>query len=581
MVTIIGLLVISLISTLSSEAFYCDFEKSCEDFVFDSHWMVQNVSSHIDHTYQNLSGHYITYTNASVSQPLPIIRTQSIELGPNETICITHWMWSIKDGAVDFDINYAQGDDLQSQSPGAHIGYPMSDSDWSGGTIGIPYILSDHFYLLLKFTSMTSPLDIDDLSLSICPSSQSRPPTTIVFDCDFDKTLCPELKSLSNYSYTWSIIEAQQAQNYTSTAPSIDYSIGNKTGHYIWLNNLDSLQFGGVGNLQTPIFRFKQSDPAFCLNFQYYGFGASIQLNKLAVFALSEENEMSVQQVWPVNPINYIYTNNRWSWAFAPLPLGNFSLLFHMDSQYEVGGSFAIDSISIRSCDYNSKWFSPTSRLKFTCDFDSSSDPSCGIQNDYTDLSSQSVINTTIQSPNTISDLELGPRQASGWSGSRFFYWSRSENTSTNLTTGYFKTPLIETNRDICIRFSYFVNSTDVQPNQKNTKIDIAANGCAVSTVWSNELDDSFGWQLVQQRLPNCASTESIYFRITQKRPTRVAVAFDDIEIAQCGTIDVLTTTTPSSSTTDVNKSSSNYINIILLITVLLLILNMHFEYYN
>ncbi|CAF3970001.1 unnamed protein product, partial [Rotaria sp. Silwood1] len=127
---------------------------------------------------------------------------------------------------------------------------------------------------------------------------------------------------------------------------------------------------------------------------------------------------------------------------------------------------------------------------------------------------------------------------------------------------------------------SYFVNSIGVQPNEKNTKIDIAANGCTVSTVWSNELDDSFGWQLVEQRLPDCAWTESIYFRITQKRPTRVAVAFDDISIAQCGAIDVLTTT-PSPSTTPLNKSSSNYISVILLITILLRILNMHFGYYN
>ncbi|CAF1404736.1 unnamed protein product [Rotaria sordida] len=533
MVTIIALLVISLISALSSKTFYCDFEKPCEDFVFDSHWTVEKISSHIDHTYQNLSGHYITYTNTSVSQPLTIVRTQSIELGPNETVCITPWMWSIKNGEVNFHINYAQGDDLQSQTPGYQIGFPLSDSNWTGGNIGIPYTLSDHFYLLFKFISITSPLDIDDLSVSICTSSQSRPPTTTVFDCDFDKTLCPEFESLSNYSYTWSTIEAEEAQNYTATAPSIDYSIGNKTGHYIWLNNSDSLQFGGVGYLKTPIFRFTQSDPEFCLNFQYYAFDATVQLSKLSVLALSEGNEMSVQQVWPINPINYIYTTNRWSWAFAPLPLGNFSLLFRMDSQYEVGGSFAIDSISISSCDYTPSWFSPTSRLKFTCDFDSSSDSSCGIQNDYTDFSPQSLINTTIQSPNTISDRELGPRQASGWSGNQFLYWSRSKNTSTNLTTGYFKTPLIETNRDMCIRFSYFVNSIGVQPNEKNTKIDIAANGCTVSTVWSNELDDSFGWQLVEQRLPDCAWTESIYFRITQKRPTRVAVAFDDISIAR------------------------------------------------
>jgi hypothetical protein len=50
----------------------------------------------------------------------------------------------------------------------------------------------------------------------------------------------------------------------------------------------------------------------FCLSFQYYRFGLTFQTSKLTVLALEEGDEKSVAQVWPINPINYTYINNRW-----------------------------------------------------------------------------------------------------------------------------------------------------------------------------------------------------------------------------------------------------------------------------
>jgi hypothetical protein len=279
------------------------------------------------------------------------------------------------------------------------------------------------------------------------------------------------------------------------------------------------------------------------------------------------------------NKNKFIFLSNR-SWAYTPLLIGNYSLLFRMDSDYEVSSSFAIDSISVSSCGYLQQYFYGTSSLDFACDFDSPMDNSCGIRDDYTDFQPQSVINYTINSPNSIRDRDLGPRQSTGWSGDSFLYWSRSDSTPSTLINGQFKTPLIETNRDMCIRFAYFVNSTNVQPNEHNTEIQISARGCHIATLWSVELDNSDGWQLVTKSLHPTACTQGIYFRITQKRPTRVAVAFDDITIAQCGTLNVLTTT-QSPSTTPFNKSSLMSINYILLIAILFIFLNMHFEYDN
>ena len=239
-----------------------------------------------------------------------------------------------------------------------------------------------------------------------------------------------------------------------------------------------------------------------------------------------------------------------------------------MDSDYEVSSSFAIDSISVSSCGYPQKYYYSTSRLDFACDFDSQMDSSCGIRDDYTNLNPQSVINYTINSPRSLPDPDLGPRRSTGWSGDYFLYWSRSISTSPILINGQFKTPPIETNRDMCIRFAYFVNSTDVQSDENNTEIQISARGCHIETLWSVKLDNSFGWQLVTTSLHPTACTQEIYFRITQKRPTRVAVAFDDITIAQCGTLNVLTTT-QSPNTTPFNKGSMVTINYILFIAIL------------
>ena len=83
-------------------------------------------------------------------------------------------------------------------------------------------------------------------------------------------------------------------------------------GHYIWLNNSDALQSGGVGYLSTPVFRFTSLDPVYCLSFYYYNYGPVSHTSRLTVFALEEESEGSVAEIWPIQPVNYTYATNRW-----------------------------------------------------------------------------------------------------------------------------------------------------------------------------------------------------------------------------------------------------------------------------
>ena len=118
MLTIILLLSFSSISTSESQTLYkCDFEEKCQDFLFDSYWTVKNVSTHADHTYGNLSGHYITYTNSSLSHPLTSFRTRNwIDPSLTLTVCLTQWIYS-GPGGVEFSLELAQGDDLQARIP--------------------------------------------------------------------------------------------------------------------------------------------------------------------------------------------------------------------------------------------------------------------------------------------------------------------------------------------------------------------------------------------------------------------------------------------------------------------------------
>ncbi|UJR07742.1 hypothetical protein I4U23_012026 [Adineta vaga] len=353
-------------------------------------------------------------------------------------------------------------------------------------------------------------------------------------------------------------------------APSVDYSVGDQTGHYLWLNNSDSLKWGGAGYLNTRLFNFTRDDLIFCLSFRYYRFGTAFHTSKLTVFAWDQTNGESLLQVWPINPVNYTYFNQRWSWAYAPLPIGNYSLLFRMDSEARVNSSFAMDSIDISSCGYQQNYFRGNSYLNFACDFDSDNNHYCGIRDDYKNLSPQYVLNISIVTPNRISNGGLGPKYSSGISGDWFLYWGRSQDTSSTLVYGQFKTPLIETNADMCIRFAYFVNSTSVQLDERNTQIQVLTLDCTNEILWSNKLDNSLGWRIVTMSFIPNACRESIYFRIIHPRPTPVAVAFDDITIAPCSSLDEVTTAVPPITTTPINKSASNFINFTLIFTTLI-----------
>lgn len=215
--------------TVHSQVLYqCNFEEECFDFVFDTYWILNNTGQHVDHTYNNISGHYATYNNKSTSEPKTSFRTNGwIDLTNNMTSCITMWIYS-GPGGVYFTLELAQGDDLQARMPVGNIGLNFNDAQWRMITVEMP--MNNHYASYINILNITTSLDLDDISVNVCPLTYPWKSRVTALHCDFDESSCSEIVSLSDYSYEWSYVKAAVAQNYTSKAPSVDQSIGTSEG---------------------------------------------------------------------------------------------------------------------------------------------------------------------------------------------------------------------------------------------------------------------------------------------------------------------------------------------------------------
>ena len=230
------------------------------------------------------------------------------------------------------------------------------------------------------------------------------------------------------------------------------------------------------------------------------------------------------------------------------LPVGDYSLLFRIDSQNSYSSSYALDDVSINSCDY------PTSNLTydgalltFSCDFDNGT--LCSMQTQ--DRFSSSTYNFTIYTAETIPNKQLGPSfdHTLNSSTGGFAYWDREYPFSATDSGKLFTLKPMESNLEMCIKFAYYVNSSVTDRN--GTSLWITSGGCFGSTIWSITLDDSQGWQVVQLRAPAFACMETYYFGVYQTVAVAVSVAFDDIDIGQCGEISPSTTTTTTATTSE------------------------------
>jgi hypothetical protein len=171
----------------------------------------------------------------------------------------------------------------------------------------------------------------------------------------------------------------------------------------------------------------------------------------------------------------------------------------------------------------------------FYCDFKLNS--LCGMQNGNPIDPIQPAINFTIQTYQTVTYPDLGPS-----TNQPFMYWSRSGNPpETELTNGEIHTARFNQSKDMCVQFSYYINSTGIN---NNTWLDISAGGCYGASLYFIEQDNTHGWQVITVPLHDYTCAISLYITVNQLKPARVAIAFDYIIVDLCEDFDQSTTTT-------------------------------------
>lgn len=188
----------------------------------------------------------------------------------------------------------------------------------------------------------------------------------------------------------------------------------------------------------------------------------------------------------------------------------------------------------IESCNYPSTNLNPYfSWLSFNCDFDDGT--MCTLVND--DQISRSTINFQYANGMIIPNPNLGPNtdHTKNSSSGGFVYWNRTLPFVPG-DSGRMKTlKSFEQTSGTCIRFAYYVKSTSM--NNNGTMLSLSIGGCYATTLWSISLDDSHGWQSATASVLAFTCSVTFYFDVIQKIPVEVSVAFDDIQVAQCKTL--------------------------------------------
>ncbi|CAF3813716.1 unnamed protein product [Adineta steineri] len=527
----------------------CDFETACNDFNTDSNWGLTDgahpQSMNHDHTLNTSLGHYIFYDPSSGSSfKIAEIKTNDwLSLSTDRAVCFRMWYYTPRI-SLPFNIQLVQGDDEQLTRVAASIpGKDPSSNDWALINVILP---SEKFKIFIRLNNTGRPLVFDDISVDYCDEPHPTP-TKILYECDFESSCSEDFVSLPAYPYQWSILKASDAIKIENKAPSVDYTFGNQSGHYALLPISKVVGAGNVGYLHLQTELNITTEESYCLNFQYYGYGQSFYSNLKVYLRMSDESE-AVQTIWPSKPSQYSYTRGKWTWGITNLPVGQYSLLFRMDTSDNTQLSFALDNISITSCAYPPYEPSPYySILSFSCNFDNLT--MCDMTNGDR-ISPPPTFNFTVMTGETIPNRELGPTRdhTSNSTTGGFLYWNQQLPFTSKDVGRVHPSTTIEQNFGMCIKFAYYVKSLAV--NKNGTQVSISAGGCYGAYLWMQALDDSQGWQTVIIPVLKFACGETFYFDVYQSLPIAVSVAFDDIEIDQCSYLIPTTTTSTTTTTT-------------------------------
>lgn len=292
------LILVHLVAWANAAILKCDFEDPCLDFTTDLSWGITNGLNprplNHDHTWNNQTGHYLFFAPRNGTRfPLFQIQTSAwLTPSTDRALCFQLWYYTSTPDLI-FSIQLLQGDDLALTRVVAVItGDQPSITDWTPVQVVLP---AEQIKIAIRLNSTTGVLILDDLTVDYCDEPRPAPSQTL-FACDFESSCAEQLVSLPEYPYQWSTIEAKMAVSEKSTAPPVDYTFGNQSGHYTWLGSSNQIAPANVGHLLTrAVFNITQ-EQSFCLSFQYYLYG-SLASSNLFVFTSGKDG---LQRIWPL-----------------------------------------------------------------------------------------------------------------------------------------------------------------------------------------------------------------------------------------------------------------------------------------
>lgn len=293
------IIILFLINSIHAN-FQCNFESFCNDFIIDNNWGLTDglhpVSINHDHTLNTSVGHYIFY------QPFIDLQFKYSEIKTNDwvqpstdrTVCFTMWYFTTNT-MLSFNIQLIQGDDEQLSRIIAQI--PIDNQtvqDWTEVKVILP---NERVKLVIRLNATNGHLAFDDLSIDYCDSP--RPPIPkILFSCDFESSCSENFRSLPTYPYQWMVIQAGQPPQPGSNPPYYDFTYGNKSGHYAWVNNFRPSGKYQVGYFATQQAFNIQESQSYCLNFEYFQYGLFSTV-ELKVYTWMLDSPNAVQVIWP------------------------------------------------------------------------------------------------------------------------------------------------------------------------------------------------------------------------------------------------------------------------------------------
>lgn len=304
------LLSFQMINVSISLPIVCDFETPCYDFDSDYSWGLTDGHHPLpidhDHTLNSKDGHYLFYIPQQTSRfTVAEIKTNNwLIINTDRAVCFQLWYYTHVP-YVPFTIQLVQGDDEALTRIVASL--PSNSTvieDWTNVRFQLP---AEKFKIFIRVNVSYGPLNFDDLSIDYC--DEPRPsPTKTIFSCDFESSCENDFVSLSDYFYQWITLPAEYAILQEPTAPSVDFTFHNSSGHYMCPSNVTFSQIGNVTYFRTrSIFNFDYST-TYCLNFEYYSY-RSIYSN-LNVYALMNTTFPMVQRLWPLSssfPPAYVF----------------------------------------------------------------------------------------------------------------------------------------------------------------------------------------------------------------------------------------------------------------------------------